>query len=93
MTGKAKPKGNRKPSIDLPARETGSQQVSKPGSSPGTIQAVVRVVEEFHFVSFLSRLWSPDHRQQTRPAKHAPSVDGMLGVRSGLTVSASAAWH
>ena len=52
MTGKTKPEGNRKWSIDLSVRETGSQQVSKPGSSPGTIQAVVRVVEEFHFVHF-----------------------------------------
>jgi hypothetical protein len=52
MAGKAKPEGNRKRSIDLPLRETGGQQVSKPGSSPETIRAFVRVVEEFHFVHF-----------------------------------------
>jgi hypothetical protein len=52
MADKAKPEGNRKRSIDLPMREMGSQEVSKPSSSPGTIQAVVRVVEEFHFAHF-----------------------------------------
>lgn len=52
MARKAKPEGNRKRSIDLPTRETVSQQVSKPGSIPETIQAVVRVVEEYHFAHF-----------------------------------------
>jgi hypothetical protein len=59
MAGKVKPGGIRKRHMDVPTRETGSQQLEKNepvtsnhSATPETMQAVVRVAEELHFVHF-----------------------------------------